>query len=187
MWWHDLRARLRRYIGERRRAIRRGARVPARLPVLVAPLAVGESAGTHLASGPALVGATRDLSARGLTLLLPAVRVGNRYLTDRDGYLGVRLELPDGDLYLLAAPVRFEQLDDGADGYGFLLGVRIIKLGRDDWARYETYLRTQAGYDRRQREPVRVGPPTVEGWGLVTPDAVAEAFDRFMHEHTSSR
>src|SRR2546423_373026 len=97
----SLRARLRRYIGNRRRALRRGARVVARLPVAVAPLDAGQEMGTDLARE--ITGCTHDLSGTGLTLLLPAVRVGDRYLTDRGGYLGVRLALPDGPLCLLAA------------------------------------------------------------------------------------
>jgi len=115
------------------------------------------------------------------------VRVGERYLTDRDGYLGVRLELPDDYLYLLAAPVRFEQLGKSAEGYSFLIGARIIKMGEGEWARYLAYLRTLAGHDRREAEQARVGAQAAEGWGLVTSSSIAEAFDRFVREHASSR
>ncbi|PYS87872.1 MAG: hypothetical protein DMF64_21960 [Acidobacteria bacterium] len=189
MLLHSLGARLRRYIGNRRRTMRRGARVLVRLPVVVAPLAVGQDASSHLASAPAIVGSTRDLSGRGLTLLLPAVRVGDRYLTDRDGYLGVRLELPEGYLYLLAAPVRFEQLGRSAEGYSFLIGARIIKMAESEWARYLAYLRTLAGLDRRGAEQARasMGPQAAKGWELVTPSSIAEAFDRFVREHASPR
>jgi hypothetical protein len=177
----SLRARLRRYVGNRRRALRRGARVATRLPVAVAPLDAGQDMSTDLAR--ALTGCTRDLSGTGLTLLLPAVRVGDRYLTDLDGYLGVRLELPDGPLCLLAAPVRFEQLPKSAEGYGFLLGARIVKLAASERARYMAYLRALVGTERRQAEQGRASKEPTGGWGLLTPSYIEEAFDRFAREH----
>jgi hypothetical protein len=186
---HSLGARLRRYIGNRRRTMRRGARVLARLPVVVAPLDIGQDASSDLADSPTMIGSTRDLSGSGLNLLLPAVRIGNRYLTDRDGYLGVRLELPEGYLYLLAVPMRFEQLDSSAEEYRFLLGAHIIKMTENEWARYLAYLRALAGHDRRVAEQARasVGAQAPEGWGVVTPGSIAKAFDRFMREHAAPR
>ena len=177
----SLRARLRRYVGNRRRALRRGARVAAQLPVAVAPLDAGQEVGTDLARE--IMGSTRDLSDTGLTLLLPAVRVGDRYLTDRGGYLGVRLELPDGPLCLLAAPVRFEQLPKSAEGYGFLLGARIVKMAESERERYQAYLRALVGTERRQAERGRVSKGPADGWGLLTPSNIEEAFDRFAREH----
>ena len=179
---HSLRARLRRYIGDRRRVLRRAARVQARLPVAVVPLDAGQDVSTDPAR--TLTGWTRDLSGTGLTLLLPAVRVGDRYLTDRDGYLGLRLDLPDGPLYLLAAPARFEQL--AAAEYSFLLGARILKLGESERARYLAYLRTLAAQERRAADEARGDVATAAGQ-VLTPVFVAEAFDRFIREQAPSR
>lgn len=181
-----LAGRLRRYVGDRRRAPRRGARFVARLPLSVSPLGEGEDFGAG--RGPArrpLAGSTRDLSGGGLTLLLPAARVGDRYLTDASRYLGVRLELPGGPVYMLAAPTRFEQLDGGGEGYAYLLGARVFKMGESDRADYQAYLDTLAREERRAKERRRRGadaPVVASAWTPATPADVAEAFERFLRE-----
>jgi hypothetical protein len=154
------------------------------VPLTVAPLDDGEdfARGAHTF----LAGSTRDLSAHGLTLLLPAVRVGSRYLTDAEGYLGVKLETPSGPVSMLAAPARFEQLPTPEDGYGCLLGVRIIKMGDGDRAAYLSYLQTLAPRERRSAERKRVvsdSLQTARAWSDVTPASVAEAFERFLRNN----
>jgi hypothetical protein len=180
-WLSGILARLRKYVGDRRRSPRRGARFAARLPVFVTPL--GDAQDFAPGAQPSLAGTTRDLSARGLTLLLPAIRVGSRYLTDADGYIGVRVGTPLGAVSMLAAPARFEQLAAPEEGYSALLGVRIVKMSDADRASYLSYLKTLAPRERRARERARVTPdaPLTAGtWPDVTPSAVAEAFERFL-------
>lgn len=179
-----LAARLRRYVGDRRRAPRRGARVTARLPLSVSLLGEGQEFDEgHAGARRALAGSTRDLSGSGLTLLLPAVRVGDRYLTDTSGYLGITIELPGGPVHVLAAPARFEQLVGDAEGYAYLLGVRILKIKESARADYLTYLNTLAREERRSKERRRLGADTnvaAGAWTDVTPTYVAEAFERYL-------
>ena len=191
---HSLGTRLREYVGDRRRALRRAARVTARLPLAVAPLDDVQDVRDDLAGMRTLAGCTRDLSGTGLTLLLPAVRVGGRYITDREGYLGVRLDLPDGPLCLLAVPARFEQLDASAEEYSFLLAVRIIKMAESEGARYLAYLSTLASNDRRAAERERAGAvlnTSAAGqanvWDGMTPVFVAEAFNKFASVNARPR
>jgi hypothetical protein len=177
-------ARMRKYVGDRRRSPRRGARFAARLPASISPL--GDAQDFDRDTRYSLAGSTRDLSARGLTLLLPAVRVGDRYLTDAAGYLGVRVETPSGPLCLLAAPARFEQLPEGDGEYAYLLGVRIVRMDDGDRANYLSYLRTLAPRERRAEGRGRgvVDPPPAAGvWPDVTPSSVAEAFERFLRNN----
>lgn len=177
-------SRLRKYVGDRRRAPRRGARFAARLPLTVTPLSAAED--FDLGGQTSLAGSTRDLSARGLTILLPAMRVGSRYLTDADGYLGLRVETPSGHISMLAAPARFEHLAEVDEGYGYLLGVRIVKMGDGDRASYLSYLRTLAPRERRAEAEgwvVRDSPATVT-WPDIIPSYVAQAFERFLHKNT---
>ncbi len=181
---NSLAGRLRRYVGDRRRASRRGARFPARIPLAVSPLQAGQEFGGGQ-SDPhySLAGATRDLSGRGLTLLLPAVRVGGHYLTDAGGYLGVRLETPGGPVYLLAAPTRFEHLTSGRDEYAFLLGARIVKMRDGDRAKYLAYLNTLARNERRAAERGRrIVDASAPALAEFTPTYVAEAFERFLRQ-----
>lgn len=127
--------RLRAYVGERRRAPRRQLRLSCSV-ALFDPVA-------HAASAPPaaqLDGYTRDLSATGLAFVLPAVRVGGRYLTGPDVILHVQLAHPAGPLTLLATPVRYEQLaKDGAE-QGYLIGVHIREMSAADRAQYEAHL-----------------------------------------------
>jgi len=177
-------SRLRKYVGDRRRAPRRGARFAARLRLTVTPLCDAED--FDLGGQTSLAGSTRDLSARGLTILLPTIRVGSRYLTDADGYLGLRVETPSGQMSMLAAPARFEHLAEGDEGYSYLLGVRIVKMGDGDRASYLSYLRTLAPRERRAGVGGRVMPdsPATVTWPDITPSSVAQAFERFLHNNT---
>jgi len=128
--------RLREYVGNRRRATRHRLRLPFSVS-LYDPTLAGES----LHRLPRLDGVTRDLSTSGLALTLPAVRIGERYLTGTDVTLRIVLEHPTGPLELLATPVRYEQLDEAETDKGFLIGVRIKEMNAADRARYESYLK----------------------------------------------
>jgi hypothetical protein len=74
--------RLRKYVSDRRKVLRRGSRYEARLPFIITPLGAAKPSRKRLPTAPALIGHTRDLSETSMTLLLPSVRVGNVYLTD---------------------------------------------------------------------------------------------------------
>lgn len=179
-------ARLREYVGDRRRSPRRGARFLARIPVAVTPLDKG--AGSAPALDAEVAGFTRDLSASGLTLGLAAVRVGGRYLTDNECNLGVRLGLPAGDLFLLARVVRFEP--PPGPGGEYTLGVRILDAREGDRAAYYEVLRGLEPAERRAAERGRArGEPTGagavgSGWqagaDAVSTGELRSAFENFI-------
>ena len=137
---------------------------------------------------------TLDLSEKRLTLLLHSVSIGGRYLTDKDSYLGVKLELPSGPVALLAASVRFEQLSKSEAGLGYLLGVRIIKMQNGDRNGYRAYLSTLMCKERRAREQRQVytaspAPKTTEqadAWENLTPASVNKAFEEFLGKNAHS-
>jgi len=145
-------ARLREYVGDRRRSPRRGARFAARVPAAVTILDAGAGRPAGAAQGPSVGGETRDLGGSGLTVRVGRVRVGGRYLTDAEHRLGVRLELPAGEVFLLAEAVRFEHTPDEEGGADYLLGLRILKVSEDDFALYSGYLRTLVPLERRRGE-----------------------------------
>lgn len=144
-------ARLREYVGDRRRSPRRGARFAARVPAVLTIVGSGLERPSGAAQGPSVAGETRDLGASGLTVRVGRVRVGGQYLTDAAHRLGVRLELPAGEVYLLAEAVRFEHTPEEGGGPGYLLGLRILKLTEADLALYSGYLRTLVPLERRRR------------------------------------
>jgi hypothetical protein len=116
-------SRLREFVGNRRRARRH----KVRLAVFVSLLDAGP--GAPPAGGVA--GHTRDASDTGLGVVLPAVRLGGRYLVGDGVTLRLTLKLGGASARLYGTPVRYERLDDeGRDGQpGFLLGIRLHEDG----------------------------------------------------------
>ena len=184
---------LRQYANDRRQTLRRGARFEARLPLAVSLLDTNtvESRPNMMA----IEGYTRDLSETGLTLLLPSVRIKGNYLTDRERYLGVRLELPGGQVPMLAVSVRFEQLSKKEAECAYLLGVRIVKMENSERDRYTTYLRSLKSKEERRVRlqsqtstaiPVGQSNP-LNTWEDLTPTSIVKAFEKFLGEQTEPR
>ena len=126
--------RLRTYVADRRRS----PRFHVRLPCAISLHEPGDEGARRHAP---LAGFTRDISASGLSLIMPAVRVGERYLTGAGVTLRIRLEHPSGPLELLATPVHYDQLGGEEADRGFLIGVRIAAMDETDRARYLAHLK----------------------------------------------
>ncbi|HEX9919556.1 MAG TPA: PilZ domain-containing protein [Pyrinomonadaceae bacterium] len=132
-------ARMRVYIGNRRRARRYRRSIQFTVSIFDAKLTREQ-----LEHAPYLEGNTSDISASGLGLVVPAIRINDRYLTATDQTLHLMLELPSGPVEIRVAPVRYEQLErEGAPG-GYLVGVRIDTMSDEDRARFTDYLRELA-------------------------------------------
>jgi hypothetical protein len=127
-------SRLRVLIGNRRRAPRHRVR----LPVFVSLL--DNAAG----SAPAgVAGHTCDASESGLALVLPAIRVGDRYLVGDGVTLRLTLKLDEASARLYGTPVRYERLEGGVDGRdepAFLVGIHFNEDG--DRALLAEYLKS---------------------------------------------
>ncbi len=95
----------------------------------------------QLEHAPYLEGTTLDLSASGLGLIVPAIRINDRYLTAPDQILHLLLKVPSGQIEMRVAPVRYEQLDREGAADGYLIGVRIADMSDDARARFEEYLK----------------------------------------------
>lgn len=183
-------AHIREYVGDRRRAPRRGARFAARVPATVTLLEVGSGPAAGAPQAPSVAGETRDLGRSGLTLRLGRIRVGGQYLTDAEFHLGVRLELPAGEVSLLAKAVRFEHTPEGGGEPGYLLGLRILTVKEEDAELYSAYMRTLMPLERRRREREH-GTQGRLGWATpgteMTPaegppmtKEIARAFENFL-------
>ena len=131
--------RLREFVGNRRVA-----------PRYVTHLEVGLALNVTLPGADAskkdtkplkLAGYTRDISASGLALIVPSIRVGGQYVTGENRRLRIMLKLPDGPIEIQATPVRYSPLDaaDGVDT-GYLVGVQIVGMSDEDRARFNAYL-----------------------------------------------
>lgn len=124
---------MRAHVGERRRA----PRYRVRLEVTVALL------DERSAAPPTVAGHTLDISSSGLGLLLPAIRLGGRYLAGEGQTLRVTLRLPDTHVRLYATAVRYERLE-AEDAQGrYLVGLRLAETDTDDadHRRFSEYLK----------------------------------------------
>jgi c-di-GMP-binding flagellar brake protein YcgR len=88
-----------------------------------------------------LVGFTRDISETGLALVVPSLRVGDRYLVDEGCTLRVVLvDLPTGEVEIFCTPRRYEELQGTETGH--LIGVEITEMTETDRSRLIQYLKT---------------------------------------------
>ena len=132
--------RLRDYVGNRRRMPRYRARVAVSLSIFEEKPKVNGARHTQT-----LEGYTRDLSVNGLALILPAIRIGERYLTD-GRTLRVTLELPDGPVQMHVIAVRYERIEEeDATDKGYLIGARIHTISNTDRDNFIAYLETVIG------------------------------------------
>jgi hypothetical protein len=127
--------RLREYAGDRRAHRRR-----VRLPFTLSLHEPGKKAngGRPL---PKLSGVTKDVSATGLALIVPAIRIGGHYLAGGDRTLDVEVELPSGSIHVRATSVRYEPVDEDRSEEGYVIGVTITDISAADRERLKTYLK----------------------------------------------
>jgi hypothetical protein len=89
---------------------------------------------------PTLDGHTLDVSSTGLALIVPAIRIGEHYLTGSDRRLHLKLELPGGPVEMIVTPVRYESLDENQEESGYLIGASISEMVDSDRASFEAYM-----------------------------------------------
>lgn len=127
---------LRKSVADRRKAPRHKAKRQARLLLSISFADGSQNVLPH-------DGYTRDLSEIGLSIIVPSLRVGDRYINSKDCELRIiLLELPTGPIEIYATPVRYLALDETGTETGHLIGVRITKMSDGDRARYFTYLQS---------------------------------------------
>ena len=125
-------SRLRRFIGNRRGSRRVRTRLNFRLSL--SDPRVNSNGSRKL---PKLDGHTLDVSATGLALIVPAIRIGEHYLAGGERKLHVKLELPTGPVEMKVASVRYESLEDDS---GYLIGARILEMSDTDRVSFEKYV-----------------------------------------------
>lgn len=130
-------SRLRRFIGNRRH--HRRVRTRLRFTLSLTDPKVSSNGARRL---PTLNGHTLDISATGLALIVPAIRIGEHYLAGSDRRLHLKLELPDGPVEMTVATVRYESLDESQEETGYLIGTRIIEMDDEHRASFDRYVAT---------------------------------------------
>ena len=125
-------SRLRRFVGNRRHSKRVRARLS--FTISLSDPRVSSNGSRRL---PSLNGHTLDVSATGLALVVPAIRIGEHYLAGDDRKLHIKLELPAGSVEMRVGTVRYESLEDGS---GYLIGARILEMSASDRASFDKYV-----------------------------------------------
>ncbi len=135
-------SRLREIVGNRRAAPRYLTHLEAGLALSIS-LPHSKPGGEKTGQPLKLAGYTRDISATGLALVVPTIRIGGQYITGENRTLEIILKLPTAVIKVKATPVRYTPLEeeDGADT-GYLIGVQIIWMSNEDRARFDAYLET---------------------------------------------
>ena len=96
-----------------------------------------------------LQGHTRDVSAKGMALLVPQAHLDGHHLA-AEGELKVELQIGSGDpISMNVAPRRYERLEETELGCAYLIGVRIMKINETDQARYLSFI--QEGLENSKR------------------------------------
>ena len=81
------------------------------------------------------------MSEDGLAVVLPAIRIGERYLVGDSVTLRVTLKLPEASARLYGTPVRYERLEEDQPDTGFLVGIRLTDNDPRDHALLINYLK----------------------------------------------
>jgi hypothetical protein len=87
-----------------------------------------------------LKGHTRDISIKGLGMLLPQVHLEGHHLAAEGRELSVMLELPNGPMPLVVLPRRYEKLDESELGCDYLIGAKIVQISAEDRVRLEKFI-----------------------------------------------
>lgn len=127
---------LRTFVGNRRWAPRYLAKLPFEVSIIEAKGVGGINGHRSL---PSLTGHTFDLSSSGIGLIVPAIRIGDQYLTGDDRVLRLKLELGGDSIQLHVRPVRYEKLE--GDEHGYIIGAHILEIGAEERALYLKYLK----------------------------------------------
>lgn len=125
-------SRLRRFVGNRRHS--RRVRASLSFTLSLSDPRMNSNGSRRL---PSLDGHTLDVSATGLALVVPAIRIGEHYLAGADRKLHIKLELPSGPVEMRVATVRYESLEDGT---GYVIGARILEMSESDRASFDKYV-----------------------------------------------
>jgi hypothetical protein len=88
-----------------------------------------------------LKGHTRDISIKGVALLMSQIHLDGRHLAADGRELELQLEIGHGEpIAMLVMPNRYERLDEAELGCSYLIGARIVSMDERDRIRYENFL-----------------------------------------------
>jgi hypothetical protein len=130
-------SRLRKFIGDRRRAKRQQVRL--NFSISIASPAKSLTGSRRIVS---MDGHTLDLSANGMALIVPAITLDEHHLVGENRNLKVQLELPSGSVEMQVRPVRYERLEEHQSEMGYVIAVKIVGMSDNDRTSYSEFVST---------------------------------------------
>jgi hypothetical protein len=127
-------SRVRTYLKDRRQS----PRLRVRLGLSISVLRKANAGSSQVSR--TMKGHTRDLSAKGLAMLLPQVHLGGYHLAAEGRELHVTVDFPDGPMAMTVLPRRYEMLDDPELGCNYLIGAKIVELSDQDRGRLQSFV-----------------------------------------------
>jgi hypothetical protein len=124
-------------IHDRRQAQRLRAACEAEL---TASLAILDSDAFPCSDTLLFYGSTEDLSANGVSVIIPAARIDDRFRGDW-ARLQLSLFLPTGPIRLEVKPIRWQLLQRESSRLAYLMGAQILRFDENRLA-YDNYLRS---------------------------------------------
>jgi hypothetical protein len=86
-------------------------------------------------------GETKDLSKSGVAMILPNIRICEKYLVGENRTIYAEMDLPNGRIKVEFVGCRYEQLGIHDSVASYLIGARISKMSENDRTLYEEYLK----------------------------------------------
>lgn len=109
---------------------------------LTASLAILDSDAYPCSDTLLFYGSTEDLSADGISVVIPAALIDDRFRGDW-ARLQLSLFLPTGSVRLEVNPIRWQLLQQDSSRLGYLMGAQILRFDANRTA-YDEYLRTMS-------------------------------------------
>lgn len=111
----------------------------------------------ELARSACILGETFDISRSGISVLVPSIRLKEKYLVGHERLLNVEIELPTGKVHMKVMGKRYEKVGVHISTERFLVGAHILSLVGDDKETYETFLRRGHRGSRRTTGSLELG------------------------------
>ena len=89
-----------------------------------------------------MIGATRNLSEKGLAIRVPSNRIERRDLNVVGGQIQLALDLPNGTVQMRATPIWCKKLWEEEMSESYLIGLRITEMSDQVWVSLVRYVRS---------------------------------------------
>lgn len=87
-----------------------------------------------------LSGESADLSSSGISFVVPAIRIRDRYLVGQERTLNVELDLAGTKVRMKVCGRRYEKIGIELSEEKYIVGAEIVEIEDDDRGIYENYL-----------------------------------------------